>query len=95
MSVILALSLDINKRVSNKRNHEHSSGMSPMIKRHKSLGPNIANIQPTIAYLEKIEFDELSKENFPEFKAKVRSSMVASSNIDIVQLTKGMGFAFI
>ena len=41
--------------------------MSPMIKRHKSLGPNVANIQPTIAYLEKIEFDELSKENFPEF----------------------------
>ena len=51
----------------------------------------MANIQPTIAYLEKIEFDELSKENFPEFKAKVRSSMVASSNVDIVQLTKGMG----
>ena len=65
--------------------------MSPIIKRHKSLGPNVANIQPTIAYLEKIEFDELSKENFPEFKAKVRSSMVASSNVDIVQLTKGKG----
>ena len=83
--------LDTNKRVT-KRNRDNASGMSPLIKRHKSLGPNFTNIQPTIAYLEKIEFDELSKENFPEFKAKVRSSMITSSNVDIVQLTKGMHY---
>ena len=41
-------------------------------------------------YRRLVEVKELSKENFPDFKAKVRSSMITTSHVDIVKLTKGM-----
>ena len=85
--------IDTNQRRSNEKKrtrtemlsaNESPNPKSPVIKRHKSMGPDQAMI--TVNFLEDIEFDDLNKENFNELKSKVRKSVHGGNEELIAEL---------
>ena len=46
----------------------------------------------TVAYLNNLAFDDLSKENFPTFKAKIRSSILDSDEKNTKELAAGQNY---